>query len=214
MPICMIIGAPPASIVYGTNTGSLTAPTTNTSWSFPGCSIGPAANDRLVIVGTFYLNTATTAASCTIGGIAATEVTGCHIRSASDIEIRLFKAVVPTGTTATVVVNTGTATGCFIGVWSAYDLISTTAVDSSVHAPAAGTTVILDLNVSAGGVVCAMGITPNAVSWTGLTQDYDRINSVWQSGASDAFTGAATPQTVRVNTAPGTGAVMCAVSFR
>lgn len=216
-PICMVIGATPASIVYNTNNGRFTGPTTNTSWSFSLTPIGTATATRLVIVGAFYINTAASAATCTIGGISATEITACHIRTATgsgtETELRLFAATVPTGTSATVVVNTGTATGCWIGVWSAYDLISTTAVDTAKQAPA-GTTVTLDLNVSAGGVACGMGLTPNAVTWTGFAEDFDRINTVWTSGGSVESAAGATPMTVRVATSPGTGSVMCAASFR
>ena len=218
MPICMVIGAQPASIVYCDNAGQLTAPGTQSNWVFAGTSIGAVASDRLVIVIAAYINTVSTAATCTIAGVAATEVTGCAIRStaggSTEVQVKMFTRVVSAGTTATIVVSTGTATGCFIGVWSAYDLLSTTATDTA-RDYAAGTSVSLNLNVDALGVACGYGLTPNAVTWTGLTEDVDAaVAGIRNSGASVASTAGATPLTVTVNTSPGTGATMCAASFR
>lgn len=218
MGIFAVVGGKLASIAYTADTYSFTSPTTNTSWTFSGVSIGTATANRLVIVGVSYVNTAANTATVTIGGITATEVSGCAVRSAAggsvEFQGSVFAAVVPTGSTATIVVNTGTATGCWIGVWAAYDLVSTTAVAGSHHWATGTSTVVLDLNVSPGGVACAMGITPNAVTWTGLTEDYDKISGPWTSGASGASQPGGSPLAVRVNCGSGSDALMCAVSFR
>ncbi len=217
MVMCMVIGGRPASITNTDNAGSLTAPATQTSWTFTGTSIGTASADRLVIVAVAYINTAATSATCTIAGGSATEITGCAIRStgggSTEIQFKMFRRVVASGTTATIVVNTGTATGCFIGVWSAYDLRSTTEVDTS-RDEAAGTSVVLDLNVSAGGVACGYAVVPNAVTWTGLTEDFDTVVSIRHTGASKAQSLTASPLTARINTSPGTAGIGCAASFR
>ncbi|MBK8467835.1 MAG: hypothetical protein IPL32_18645 [Chloracidobacterium sp.] len=213
--MCMVIsGSGAASIVYTDDDYSFTAPATNTSWTFSGVNIGTASATRLVIVGVFYVNATPNTATCTIAGVAGTSAV--HTRStggtADETEAMIFTASVASGTTATITVNTGTAKGCWIGVWSAYDLTSTTPVDTSV-APSSGTTITLDLDVSPGGVACGMGITPAASTWTGFTEDYDKISGVWTSGASVASSSGATPLTVRATTTSA-GATMCAASFR
>ena len=127
----------------------------------------------------------------------------------------MFARTVTSGTTASIVVNTGSASGCWIGVWSAYYLRSNTAVDAAAYY-ASGTTNILDLNVSARGVACGFGIMPNAVAWTGMTEEHDAITAgVWMTGATyTAGASGSSPRTVRINTSPGAGATANAASFR
>ena len=202
-------------IAFQTITGSLTA---DTSYTFSSQPIGAAHNSRLVIVAVAYINSSASSATCTIAGGSATEISGAAIRSSSgasvESQIKMFTRTVASGTTAGIVVNTGTADGCWIGVWTAYYLRSATAVDAEAYY-ASGTTNILDLDVSSRSVACGFGIMPNAVAWTGMTEEHDAITGgVWMTGATYTAGAAESPRTVRINTSPGAGATACAASFR
>lgn len=212
---CVIVGGRLPEIAFQTITGSLTA---DTSYTFASQPIGAAHASRLVIVAVAYINSSASSATCTIAGGSATEVSGAGIRSSSggstEVQVKMFARTVASGTTASIVVNTGTADGCWIGVWSAYYLRSATAVDAESYY-ASGTTNILDLDVSARGVACGFGLMPNAVAWTGMTEEHDAITAgVWVSGATYTAGAAESPRTVRINTSPGAGATACAASFR
>lgn len=212
---CVIVGGRLPEIAFQTITGSLTA---DTSYTFSSQPIGAAHASRLVIVAVAYINSSASSATCTIAGGSATEVSGAGIRSSSggstEVQVKMFARTVASGTTASIVVNTGTADGCWIGVWSAYYLRSATAVDAESYY-ASGTTNILDLDVSARGVACGFGLMPNAVAWTGMTEEHDAITAgVWVSGATYTAGAAESPRTVRINTSPGAGATACAASFR
>lgn len=218
MGIFAVVGGKLASIAYCTALGSGSVTATNT-YMFTGASIGAAATGRLVIVAVSYVTVAAATATCTIGGNAATEIAGCARRTASgasvEVQVRLYALTVNTGTTANIVLTTSSNATIFnIAVWAAYDVISTTPVDAS-NAWANGiSTLTLSLNNSPGGVVCAYAVEPGSVTWTGLTEDYDAIigGTLWQSGASGAFTSGNTP--LAISTTSSTGAVGCAVSFR
>ncbi len=211
---CVIIGGRLPEIYFRTLTGTFA---TDTSYTFSSQPIGTAHDSRLVIVAVAYINSTPTAATCTIAGGAATEITGAAIRSSSggstEIQVKMFARTVTSGTTASIVVSTA-ADGCWIGVWTAYYLRSATAVDSE-GTYASGTTNNLDLNVSARGVACGFGLMPNAVSWTGMTEEHDAITAgLWMTGATYTAGAAETPRTVRINTSPGTGSTACSASFR
>lgn len=202
-------------IAFQTITGSLTSAS---SYTFSSQPIGAAHNSRLVIVAVAYINSSASSATCTIAGSSATEVSGAGIRSSSggstEVQVKMFARTVTSGTTASIVVSTGSADGCWIGVWSAYYLRSATRVDSAAYY-ASGTTNILDLNVSSRGVACGFGLMPNAVSWTGMTEEHDAITAgVWMTGATYTAGAAESPRTVRINTSPGAGATANAASFR
>lgn len=212
---CVIVGGRLPEIAFQTLTGSFT---TDTSYTFSSQPIGAAHASRLVIVAVAYINSSASSATCTIAGGAATEVSGAGIRSSSggstEVQVKLFTRVVASGTTASIVVNTGSASGCWIGVWSAYYLRSATSVDAESYYTS-GTTNILDLDVSARGVACGFGLMPNAVAWTGMTEEHDAITAgVWMTGATYTAGAAESPRTVRINTSPGAGSTACAASFR
>lgn len=213
---CVIIGGRLPEIYFRTLTGTFA---TDTSYTFSSQPIGAAHASRLVIVAVAYINSSASSATCTIAGGAATEVSGAGIRSSSggstEVQVKMFARTVTSGTTASIVVSTGSASGCWIGVWSAYYLRSATAVDAAAYY-ASGTTNILDLNVSSRGVACGFGLMPNAVAWTGMTEEHDAITAgVWMTGATyTAGASGSSPRTVRINTSPGAGATANAASFR
>ena len=206
------------SIAYCTN--DIQFPNVNTTvWTFTGKAIGTAAADRLVIVSTWVIKPGATTRTWTasIGGVSATEFAGAHVSTSTgastDVEIRMFAATVASGTTANIVITTsGSTTGCAIGVWSAYNLASTTPVAAvaSIAMPRA-----LSLNVSAAGVACGLSFHNVSSTWTGMTEDFDnQIAGLQHSGASYTATSAQSPLSVTVTPSSGTGGVGNAVSFR
>lgn len=100
------------------------------SYTFSSVSIGTEAADRKVIVGivcdAVYNASYPSISSCTIGGVTATQVRVASAQSASNgpqSVIVVVEAVVPTGTTASIVVNySRTVAFCGIMVFNARNL--------------------------------------------------------------------------------------------
>jgi hypothetical protein len=173
-----------AVVNYHTATSAIS---TASSWSPAGLAIGTAAANRYVLVGVSYqTGSGALFSSVTIGGIAATQLNVIT----TGIPTAFYMALVPTGTTATVVVTlTANAIRWHIGVWSITGL--------STPVPYAAPTVTanppsLTFNAQPGVVIGhATGIhftTTQSWTWTGLTEDFDLICS--SAPNYDQFTGA------------------------
>jgi hypothetical protein len=144
-----IIGARRPSVVYQTTVfGSVNA----ASYSPAGVAIGAEAATRLVIVGvgcSHLTADLTPPSSVTINGNAAVQLVTSGSASAS---FSLWAAVVPTGTTATIVVTRSANMGhAEIHVWSAYNL-QVGVIDAQIISgnPAAGTLAVADNGVAVG----------------------------------------------------------------
>lgn len=157
------------SIVYTDNDGQNTSASTHT---FTSKNIGTADPTRFVIVGVGSLG-GNAITGCTIGGNAATLVASSG-GSGTNSYTRMFGLLVPSGTTATIVVSLNTNQNAYIGVFAAYHLISTTPVASNGNNT--NNPITLDLNVSAGGVACGYAISSAGNSstwtWTGLVSAF------------------------------------------
>ncbi len=213
MPRCVVIDAIPASIVFTDRAGSLASLTT---YTFAGLAIGSVTATRRIVVSVQATTAALAAISVTVGGISATEVTGCSgYQSGEGWTIRMFIAEVPTGTTASIVVTvTGGATGCRLGAWALYDLLSSVPTASAVDVT---DPVSMAVNVDAGGVAVAFAVSRFAMTWTGLTEDFDAVVASGQiSGASLSFEAAQVPLTVTCSKTAGGSATFVAntASFR
>jgi len=124
--------------------------TTNTdAYTFTGQSIGSAASNRIVVVSVYLIGVSSTK-TVTIGGIAATEAV-TNYYSTPNTFLGIYYAAVPTGTTATVFVeSSGKANRCAISVYrlipsyssSALYTVSTTAIgDASLNEITGGSSV-------------------------------------------------------------------------
>lgn len=93
-----------------------------TTATYTNYSIGPASSDRVVFVSAWGLGaTARTLSSITIGGVTATKITGSSTSQGQNLQ--LYRATVPTGTTATIVVTwSGSYSNSGIDVWTASNL--------------------------------------------------------------------------------------------
>jgi len=212
-------GAPiDATIVH---TADPTDSVDRTNYTFSGVAIGTAATNRRIIVGVGNRFTSgnPTISSLTVAGIPATQV--AHVSAgASTVKATLFIADVPTGTTADIVVNqSGGTVNCGLGVWAAYDLLSSTATDfgTSVANPATD-----GIAVSAGGIIVGYAVTggsdaPRTHTWTGISEEFDETieGFIAHTGASGEFASASTPTlTVTPSAALALGPAAVFASFR
>lgn len=105
-----------SGVSSSTNTGNLS------SYTFLTMSLGSAATSRIIVV-TASTN-ATGISSITVNGVLLTNVAGAS-------GVMIAYASIPTGTTATIVVNLlGTAGRCAVEVYAIYDLEKTSPITS------------------------------------------------------------------------------------
>lgn len=151
--------------------------TDGTTFTFASVPIGTASATRRVIVGIGWGGaSATTLAGVTIGGVTAT----IDVDSGAAIGNRrtvIASAIVPTGTTANVVVTMNASTGRMgIGVWAA-DGINPTGQTAIVINAASGT---LTTTTAVGAKVIAVGYSSRTsgsiiATWTGATERYNQV---------------------------------------
>ncbi len=166
--------------------------------TFTGASIGTASADRLVIVavgfhkgsGTWSANPIT---SVTIGGVTATQVGSQVLYSGTATGVVCFFALaVPSGTTATIVVNMAAVTlAGGIVIWNATGLSSQT-VSNTQNDNATPLTQSLVIPATGFGVGFAAGESTTSWSWTNMTERSDATASagIWNgSGADTTSTG-------------------------
>lgn len=183
---------------------SYTAGTTDTAnttnYSFGTVALGAAASDRLIALSVVEGSTGgSNPTSVTIGGISASIVGSV---TSGPVTQSLWAAAVPTGTTATILVNNaGTRQFCRIDVFRIVGQASNTAYYSNT-AFNAGSSTVLTLTpgyVLADGATIACSAAPASdpsYTWVGLTEAYDvqaEAGNARVSGASGA--GFSTPIT-------------------
>lgn len=222
VPGFMPMVAPSGGLITRTLGGSGLG-TPGAALTFSNFAIGAANAGRLVVacIAAFSGNTGVTLSSVTIGGIAATiNVQETTAGTGGDTIMSIIAtAAVPTGTTATVVVNFSASMSGNAVVYSMTGASGVAALDTvtdEVGTPLNGT-----LDVVAGGVVIAnlhnIGVGSFPVTWTVVTKDYESnyaSNNFNQSTASllVGSTGTATPNvTMPVN--PSTASVLAAASW-
>lgn len=170
------------------------------TYTFPNVGIGTASSDRFIICAVIAPSSAATPSltSVTIGGNPATQL--CTIKDAVALSnFALYGLAVPTGTTATIVVNLSASPNrCGVMTWAAYNLISTTPIAT---ATSNATTLNTSIAVQAGGILVGAsgqnGGTAPDWSWTNLTERVDvdcgDPGAASMSGASDSITASSSP---------------------
>lgn len=128
------------------------------SYNFTGTSIGTASDDRLVVVcaainvlgtGSYFINT------ISIGGVTATMA----VRSASDTNCAIAYRLVPSGTTADILISlggVGTPGRCQIDVFNVKGWVSQTPSSVAATNATAGTTISTTTGSSSGD--CAVSV--------------------------------------------------------
>lgn len=144
--------------------------------TFSGVDIGAADADRQVVV-MFSARTSvlSTVNGVTIGGVAATPVVG--IVGNAGAQIAMYRANVPSGTTANVVINvSGTSTDVTIHVYRIVPRTTGTPVDSGSASTSATTSVTAtDIAVTNGGFLIVGAI--DGLNPASLTPVYNGVDS-------------------------------------
>lgn len=168
------------------------------STSQTGVAIGAADANRIVAVAVWWRPAASTdvVSSMTIGGVSATQVSGAKIvgqpGGGFPCIADVWYAAVPSGTTATVVINfSGTFSRLSFG---AYRIITATPTPSAVQTAENSGSSILTLSAlaipSGGGAISCFGHrapgTANDVTWSSAVKDYSVIQLEANSTISSA----------------------------
>jgi hypothetical protein len=143
------------------------------TYTFNGCNIGTASTDRIVVVCAMINATSSTTygiSSVTINGSAATLAVNSSLGKNSAI----FYLLVPTGTTANVVVNlsgSGTPGRCVAGIFSVKGYTNATPeVVGSAYSDTNVASLSVPINVSSGAAAIACCYVGNngtsGASWT------------------------------------------------
>jgi len=214
MVMCTVIGSALPSVDWTDNGGTLTP--SIPSHTFSGVDIGTAHSTRQVFVATFLGDVS----AVTVGGVSASAVV-----SVADNSLRLWRAAVPTGTTASVVITLAGDTALIIQVWAAYNLRSTTPHDTASYpAGSTSTTHTTTINTADRGIlIAAAGAAGPAdvlvSSWTGATlRSNRRVVAVGvdllESAADSTGTAAATGATLRSTWDSSVAARMVGATYR
>ena len=182
-------------------------------YTFTAQDIGAAQTDRIVAVAAYA--TGGGAISCTIGGIAAT-------KTADLFDAGIFWAIVPTGTTASIVITlaSGTAHNCQIGVWRIVDYINPLPFHSlaSFGSGSSRTTDSIAVNIPSGGVAIYFGnrLGTTTVIWSGATERYDVALETSDCSSAADFTAniSEAPHTATATFASATFGGWCGLSWR
>jgi hypothetical protein len=131
-------------------------------YTFSGVDIGTPAADRRVHIGNSINSQAVLPDSITVNGVAA--VLNVSAQASAGVA-QIWTALVPTGTTASIVVTYASARGNGgITVWTSTGLSSNTAFGTGTAVNSLGNADInLDVPTKAGGFILAYGVHGNAV---------------------------------------------------
>lgn len=169
--------------------------TDTNSFTFTNVNLGYADPTRLIVVGVNYYENDTSVALNSViiaGGTATSRVTGSEGvpgGSGSFIYANISTRSVAAGTTASITVNFSRSInrGCSIGVWSIYNLQSSTPVATASDGVTSGAASI-SFTTQAEDIIVGVltgAQSSGATTWTGLTEDYDTsLNNLTRSGAS------------------------------
>ena len=177
-----------------TFTDSVADATNGSTYTFTNRAIGTASDFRMVVVAFSATEGGSGAgvfSSATIGGIAADLIVQ---DTDSDRLAMIIAALVPTGTTATIVVNlTNGKLRAGIAVYSVTNRTSTTAFATSTDSGFSdGTT---ELAVPANGCVVVAAACNNsaAMTTTGVTENFDALGETDRLGAGSLTGQSANP---------------------
>jgi len=159
-----------------------------TSKTFSSVPIGNATYDRMVVVCVKGDGGGGQPTSVTVGGISATSI----VAVASGPQYNsIWAAIVPTGTTANIVVNRSNDPDRQ-GI-SVYAVYGKTSVTASATASDIVNPYTQSITIPSRGVAIGCGLTGNGTgssSWTNLTEDYDAAGPIFSSGSATSMAGA------------------------
>jgi hypothetical protein len=177
----------PASLTF---IGATSDESNQSTYTFTSHAIGTADATRRVVVAVHWAQATNnrTLTSATIGGIAAT----IHNQQnpANLASVAIISALVPTGTTATIVLNfSGSADRCRVGVFRAVNEQSASPADTQVDTSFTSNALSVTLTVpnDAWVMACSTNATGSGIThtWTGVTLQYQ---GAWAEAAGGTFT--------------------------
>jgi hypothetical protein len=182
---------PPATIAF---VGSNINTANQASYTFSAEALGSGI--KRVIVGVFTGNGGFNPTAVTVDGV----TTQIAIVDINVTNVFITNSLISSTTGDIVVTTNGTATHCGIGVWAATNVNSVTPTFTSLNVAETAENV----SVQAGGIIVGIagdfGGAASTHTWTGLTEDFDRVIE-----GNEDFTGAslasAIAQTVSVSCA-------------
>lgn len=203
----------------------VTSSTSNEStYTFSSRAIGLADDDRHVIVAVSLRDDSDNGrvTNVSVGGVAATEAVGAEVGISSvHIHASIWIAKVPTGTTATVVVECfTTSTDCAITLYRVTGIASATAsdTDDATVSSGGGSLPAMELDIpNGGGVAVGCGCdndSSESATWTGLTEDDDfDVDNSRHTAASQLLTSAQTGRAIELQFGSSTDyrSAVCAV---
>lgn len=173
---------PLATLSWRTPTTTSTADVTGTgaNYSFAAVDIGTAGATRVVVLGIGYkAASSVTLSSVTIGGISAAAI--IQESGISNKIIEFWSAVVPTGTTATIVITPGAVlvSHIAVSVWALVPSSSTPVSSSSNASASTAALAVTNVAIRSGGAVTAMAFSSDATitfteSWGGIDTPTER----------------------------------------
>lgn len=217
------IGAGSPAISIHSNDGVLTACTGSNPYTASSKAIGTADSTRAVVARITWLGggTAQTVSGVTIGGITATIVNQVNpLRSGFHSGTALAWAMVPTGTTASVVVTfSGTVNSCDVNTIAFIGPASPSVQDSGTASEQTSNITIQSTTVDkvAGGITI-MGATGRqadnrSASASGYTEDFD--SGTTETGGAVATSSAESGATIQVTWSAATErSGLCAATWR
>jgi hypothetical protein len=200
-------GGTPATVSF---TDNVATDAVQTTYTFTTRAIGTAAANRVVVISCSMEQSGPsglpTVASVTIGGISATQVATVTASDGTEV-LEMWEAAVPTGTTATIVVNLNNDSEfCAMGVWAVYG--AGTTKYNSATSNSTGSPISASINSPAGGVIIAASAIGGGGTWTwtNVTENFDathRSGNRNYSGASLAYAAAQTGLSVSATPSGG-----------
>jgi hypothetical protein len=148
-----------------------------TSHTFTSVSFGAAVAGRKLVCAVVTTGVFASPDTVTFGGVSATEAAGFNA-STGDGYIGWWEAIVPTGTTGTVVINwPASANRAGIGMFRLIDS-SSSFFNNATFQSGSASLFTTSLNIPARGVAMSAciggaGATQGPFTWAGLTEDWD-----------------------------------------
>lgn len=190
-----------------------TAGTAVATPSIASVPFGTAKSTRLVVCVVFWIcSTARTFTSATIGGVAATKHIDQHGTTTNAAGCAIISALVPTGTSGTVVLTfSGAVASCGVYSYSIYDAVSNTPADTDGKTNTSSSTSVntVNLTYTGLGVVISGASVRNGTSatWTDssgngfpIAEDYDGVANL-STAASGSAVRSGTSATARITSA-------------
>jgi len=193
-----------------------------TTYTFTAMDIGTAVATRVAVALLYWRDTASNDIdNVTIGGVAATQMLKLAFDSGggggSTSGLAVYAAVVPSGTTADVVMELSTGAiraACRLRTADDISLTAHDTLEASGADPLVGV-----INLAEDGLICAAmanNDTTSTVAWTGVTELFEEIieaGSMWSGAYHDAGTEEANRPVEADFTGTAGDHLMIAVSF-